>query len=78
MLTRYVATTRISRIEERWVKRRREGTTGIGAKADMIDVSTGWWIVTESPEPYAFCAGSERPSHAAGEQIRLIMEVGSK
>jgi hypothetical protein len=71
---RYVARTHVARVEERFEKRRRPGTTGVGLDADMIDVSTGWWIVTEAPEPYATRVGSERPIHRVGQVVRLALE----
>jgi hypothetical protein len=74
MITRYVAHTRIARIEERFEKRHRPGS-GTGKDAVVDSVSTGWWIVTMAPEPYAFCAGSSRPDHEVGATIRLAIEV---
>lgn len=75
MMTRYVTRTTISRIEERFEKR---VLSGIGKDADIVQVSTGWWIVTQSPEPYAFKSGIERPEHEVGDETRLIVEIRGK
>lgn len=71
---RYVARTRVARVEERFEKQRRPGAKGVGQDADMIDVSTGWWIVTEAPDPYAVRVGAVKPSHRAGQEVRLALE----
>ena len=75
MITRYVTSTRVARIEERFVKVPLSGR--VGQDAQMAEISTGWWLVTESPEPYAICVGPARPPHAVGQPIRLILEIGS-
>lgn len=75
VIARYVTKTTIARIEERFERR---VLSGVGKDADVATVSTGWWIVTQSPEPYAFKTGKKRPEHKVGEEIRLIIEVGGK
>jgi hypothetical protein len=74
MITRYVAHTKIAKVEERFEKRHRPGS-GTGADAVVDSMSTGWWIVTENPEPYAVKVGSSRPNHKIGTAIRLVIEI---
>ena len=75
-ILRYTAITTIAKVEQRWEKQRRKGTVGVGDKADMVDVSLGWWVVTVAPGPYAFCVGEEKPDIKVGDPARLILEVG--
>jgi hypothetical protein len=72
---RYIAETKVARVEERFVKQPRPGTQGVGDKADMVDNSIGWWIVTQAPQPYAFCTGTEKPPHEVGDTVKIILEV---
>jgi hypothetical protein len=72
MIHRYVAATRISAVEERFEKRH---VSGVGPDAVMDEVSTGWWIVTAAPQPYATCVGSVRPPHEVGQEVRMAVEV---
>lgn len=74
MITRYVAHTRIAKIEERFEKRHRPGS-GTGKDAVVDSVSTGWWMVTQAPEPYAVKVGASKPDHHVGTAIRLILEI---
>ena len=74
---RYIANTTVAKVEERHERRRREGTRGVGDRADMVDHSTGWWVVTAAPWPYAFCVGPEKPKLSVGDPARLILETGS-
>lgn len=78
MIYRYIALTNISKIEERFCKIRKPDTVDVGEKAEMIDVSTGWWIVTNPPEPYAVCVGNDKPDYKTGISVKLILEIGQE
>lgn len=69
---RYIAATQIAKIEQRY---RKQYISGVGDKAVVEDISTGWWIVTAAPEPYAVCVGDEKPSFEVGQEVKLILEI---
>ena len=72
---RLVSVRRVARVEERF---RREHVSGVGKSVVTRDVSVGWWVVTEGPEPLAVCCGSEQPSCEAGDEVRVVMEIETR
>lgn len=69
---RFVASTRVAAVEERFNIR---WISGIGLDARVQRRSTGWWIITLAPEPSAFCVGDTRPPILPGDTVRLIYEI---
>ena len=69
---RYSVITQIIKIEQRY---RKQYVSGVGPDVVVKDISTGWWIVTAAPEPYAVCVGDEKPEFEVGQEIKLILEI---
>lgn len=69
---RYKARTRIARIEERHAT---VVKSGIGKDAITETISTGWWVVTEPPNPIAMQAGPERPKFTVGATVEIVLEI---
>lgn len=75
MKTKYTYETIALAVEERFFKRRKPGTTGIGEHAEMESVSIGWWMTIQGAHPFAVHLGDERPTHRAGDKVTVTIEV---